>query len=72
MDISACCFPPYTYTTQIFDHPFAGAVFAAPALVNLNAVSDGIVNSGFSKDVIDDNTKALGVIVPIRKCKNEH
>jgi hypothetical protein len=47
-------------------------VFAAPALVNLNAASDGIVNSGFSKDVIDGNTKALGVIVPIRKCSYDY
>jgi oxalate decarboxylase/phosphoglucose isomerase-like protein (cupin superfamily) len=51
---------------QIFDHPQAGAVFAAPALASLPR---NVVNSAFSEDVFDADVKALGTLIPIRGCE---
>ncbi len=52
---------------QIFDHPQAGAVFAAPSLLGLPR---HLVNSAFTDDVLRRDTEATkGVIIPIRGCK---
>jgi hypothetical protein len=55
---------------QLFDHIQAGVVFVAPALVNLPS---DVVNSAFSKDVINPGIKALSdpnpALITVRGCK---
>ncbi len=64
-------FAQKTKFLQIFDHPFGGAVFAAPAIValrNAGGNAAAIVNAQFNKVIIDQFVSAKPPMFQVPGC----